>query len=118
MTEGGSFNPCVVIPIYDNEHTIRGVVESLPDPGMACVIVDDGSNEATQRVFDCVETTEGLHPLIASGDCQRQQGCSVPLVLVYSFPDQELEITTAPDVTTAIEALVEAADVAGRSKSS
>jgi len=68
--------------------------------------------EATQRVLDCVEGTEGLHPLIASSDCQRREGCSVPLVLTYDFPDQRLEITNDPEVTHAIEDLAQAAGVA------
>ena len=51
MTERCVFNPCVIIPIYDNEDTIRDVVESLAGLDLPCVIVDDGSNAATQRVL-------------------------------------------------------------------
>lgn len=49
------FNPCVIIPIYNNEATIRGVVESLAGLDLDCLIVDDGSNSATQRVLGAIE---------------------------------------------------------------
>ncbi len=46
-----SFNPCILIPIYDNEDTIRGVVESLATLNLPCLIVDDGSSAPTQRAL-------------------------------------------------------------------
>lgn len=46
-----SFHPCILIPIYDNEKTIRGVVESLAYLNLPCLIVDDGSSEPTRQVL-------------------------------------------------------------------
>ena len=40
---------CFAIPIYDHAATIADVVESLSGYGLPCIIVDDGSGEATQR---------------------------------------------------------------------
>ena len=45
------FNPCIIIPIYDNEDTIRGVVESLASLNLPCLIVDDASGAPTQQVL-------------------------------------------------------------------
>ena len=45
------FSPCVIIPIYDNEQTIRGVVESVVALDLPCLIVDDGSHAATRQVL-------------------------------------------------------------------
>lgn len=46
-----ALRPCLIIPIYNNQHTIRQVVESLAYLDLPCLIVDDGSNEATQQVL-------------------------------------------------------------------
>ncbi len=38
------FQPCVVIPVYNHEHAIDGVVEGALACGLHCVLVDDGSS--------------------------------------------------------------------------
>ncbi len=47
-----AFNPCLIIPIYNNKHTIREVVESVAYLGIPCLIIDDGSDEDTQRELE------------------------------------------------------------------
>jgi glycosyltransferase involved in cell wall biosynthesis len=47
--------PCLAIPIYDHGGTIAGVVESLAPFGLSCIVVDDGSGEATRREIDLLE---------------------------------------------------------------
>jgi glycosyltransferase involved in cell wall biosynthesis len=37
------FKPCFVIPVYNHEHAIAGVVAGLLPHGLHCVLVDDGS---------------------------------------------------------------------------
>ena len=49
------FQPCILIPIYNNEHTIGGVVESLASHGLHCLIIDDGSNAGTRGRLDEIE---------------------------------------------------------------
>jgi glycosyltransferase involved in cell wall biosynthesis len=44
--------PCLAIPIYDHGDTIAGVVESLAPLELPCIVVDDGSGEATRRELD------------------------------------------------------------------
>ena len=41
--------PCLAIPIYDHGSTIVEVVDSTAHLELPCIIVDDGSHEATQR---------------------------------------------------------------------
>jgi len=47
--------PCLAIPIYDHGGTIAEVVESLAYLELPCIIVDDGSHEATQRELTDLE---------------------------------------------------------------
>ncbi len=47
--------PCLVIPIFDHGDTIAGVVESLTALRLPCIIVDDGSGEATRQELDRIE---------------------------------------------------------------
>lgn len=44
-------NPCVLIPIYNHKDTIEAVLASLECLGLPCLIVDDGSDSATQQVL-------------------------------------------------------------------
>lgn len=44
-------NPCVLIPIYNHKDTIEAVLASLEPLGLPCMIVDDGSDSATQQVL-------------------------------------------------------------------
>jgi len=47
----GALRPCLLITIYDNRDTIRGVVESLARFDLPCLIVDDGSGPETREVL-------------------------------------------------------------------
>lgn len=44
-------NPCLLVPIYNHRETIVGVLESLSPLGLPCLVVDDGSDEATQETL-------------------------------------------------------------------
>lgn len=48
-------NACLVIPIYDHGDSIAAVVESLAKYDLPCLIVDDGSGEATRQQLDQLE---------------------------------------------------------------
>lgn len=47
--------PCLAIPIYDHAETIAGVVESLAYLDLPCIVVNDGSHQATRRVLADLE---------------------------------------------------------------
>ena len=53
-----SFVPAIVIPIYNHRETIATVVARLSDHGVPIFIVDDGSDEATQKTLAAVATSE------------------------------------------------------------
>lgn len=44
-------NPCIVIPFYNHAGAIAQVVTALKPLGLPCRIVDDGSDEPSQRVL-------------------------------------------------------------------
>jgi predicted LPLAT superfamily acyltransferase/glycosyltransferase involved in cell wall biosynthesis len=46
-----SFAPCLLIPIYNHGDSIRGTVERLAPHGLPIMVVDDGSDAATQQVL-------------------------------------------------------------------
>ena len=44
-------NPCLLIPIYNHKDTIGSVLDSLAYLALPCLVVDDGSDEATQETL-------------------------------------------------------------------
>jgi predicted LPLAT superfamily acyltransferase len=48
------FNPCIVIPVYNHEGPLPGIVARLKPYGIPCLLVDDGSCES------CAEVMRGL----------------------------------------------------------
>jgi glycosyltransferase involved in cell wall biosynthesis len=46
------FKPCIVIPVYDHEHAIGGVLAQVLGHGVPCILVDDGSSPSCARVLD------------------------------------------------------------------
>ena len=46
-----SFSACIVIPIYNHKDAIAGTVARLLPHGLRIIVVDDGSDEPTQRVL-------------------------------------------------------------------
>ena len=43
------FSACVVIPVYDHEHAIGAVVDSMRAQGLPVLLVDDGCSEPCRR---------------------------------------------------------------------
>lgn len=54
----GAFRPCIVIPYYDHEGAIGGLVERLRPHGMTCWIVDDGSHATAAAAVDRLAAAE------------------------------------------------------------
>ncbi|MEX3910045.1 glycosyltransferase family 2 protein, partial [Paraburkholderia sp. BR14319] len=46
-----SLAACIVIPIYNHKDAIGGTVANLTVHGLPLIVVDDGSDEATQQVL-------------------------------------------------------------------
>jgi glycosyltransferase involved in cell wall biosynthesis len=49
------FAPCVVIPVYNHEHAIGAVVESVRTQGFPILLIDDGSNDECARELQRLE---------------------------------------------------------------
>ncbi len=54
MTPEDRFDPLVVIPVYDHEHAIAGVVQGVLASGLPCLLVDDGSHAGCARALDAL----------------------------------------------------------------
>ena len=52
------FNPCVVIPVYNHHLVIDSLVERIRQFGLACFLVDDGSDSECRRVLQRVAATD------------------------------------------------------------
>jgi glycosyltransferase involved in cell wall biosynthesis len=46
------FRPCVVIPVYNHEHAIQGVLAQVLAHGLPVILVDDGCSAACAAVLD------------------------------------------------------------------
>lgn len=47
-----TFSPCILIPCYNHGAMIATVLTRLAPFGLPCILVDDGSDAATQTVLD------------------------------------------------------------------
>jgi glycosyltransferase involved in cell wall biosynthesis len=50
-------NPCLLIPIYNHRDTIANVLDQVSHCQLPCIIVDDGSDQATRHVL-AAQTTQ------------------------------------------------------------
>jgi predicted LPLAT superfamily acyltransferase/GT2 family glycosyltransferase len=55
-----SFRPCFVVPLYNHGNTLAGTVAKLAVHGLPIVIVDDGSDHATQDALAAVAAAQPL----------------------------------------------------------
>ncbi len=78
-------NACVLIPIYNHRDEIRGVVESLVPHDLPCLIIDDGSDEATRAVLD--RLVENL-PWVEVHHCKENGGRGAALKTGYRLAAQ------------------------------
>ena len=51
------FSPCIIIPLYNHGSTLHRTVAALQPYGLPVIVVDDGSDEATQQALREVATT-------------------------------------------------------------
>lgn len=45
-------NPCVLIPIYNHKDTIAGILDQVSHTRLPCIVVDDGSDQATRHELE------------------------------------------------------------------
>lgn len=51
-TSPAGFRPVAVVPVYDHEHAVAGVVDGIVAAGLPCILVDDGSGASCAAVLD------------------------------------------------------------------
>ena len=54
------FAPCVVVPVYNHEHAIGGVVAAIRAQRVPIVLVDDGSSQACADVLQRLSATSDV----------------------------------------------------------
>ncbi len=52
-----SFNPCAIVPVFDHERVVAGVVAAVRTAGLPCLLVDDGSGAVCARELDRLAAT-------------------------------------------------------------
>ena len=57
------FSPCVVIPVYNHEHAIGLVVESIRKQGVPLLLIDDGCDTACARELERLAQLKNVHLL-------------------------------------------------------
>jgi glycosyltransferase involved in cell wall biosynthesis len=51
-TATAGFRPVAVVPVYDHELAVTGVVDGIVAAGLPCILVDDGSSASCAAVLD------------------------------------------------------------------
>lgn len=71
-----TYNPCIVIPVYNHEGPLPKIVEQLVSSKLPCILVDDGSREACAAV---IRNLPGLYPSVqvVRLDINRGKGAAV-----------------------------------------
>jgi glycosyltransferase involved in cell wall biosynthesis len=54
-----AIRPTAVIPVFDHPATVGGMVRSVSDAGLHCIVVDDGSGAECARVLDDIAAEGG-----------------------------------------------------------
>jgi glycosyltransferase involved in cell wall biosynthesis len=77
------FNPCVVIPVYNHEHAIATVVESIRAQNVPIVLIDDGSNASCAAELDRLSKLD--HVSLLRHEHNRGKGVAVCFGLRHAF---------------------------------
>jgi glycosyltransferase involved in cell wall biosynthesis len=78
------FKPCVVIPVYNHEHAVDGVVRAVLAQNLSCIVVDDGSSPECARVLDALVATMPSHVSLIRHPVNRGKGVAVLTGLRYA----------------------------------
>ena len=71
---------CTLIPVYEHGATLGAVVDALASSGLPCLVVDDGSGDATRRALDEVAVR---HPFVERIRRERNGGKGAALKTGY-----------------------------------
>ena len=86
---------CVVIPAHNEETQIRGVVETMPDFVDRIVVIDDASDDDTNKVVRSCMEKDGRIVLL---EHEKNQGCGGALITGYKWSrDNEMAVAVRID---------------------
>ena len=71
------FKPCVVIPVYNHEHAIGGVVQGVLAQQLPCIVVDDGSGRECAGVLDALAAAAPGKIILIRHPVNRGKGSAV-----------------------------------------
>ena len=71
------FKPCVVIPVYDHEQAIGGVVQGVLAQQLPCIVVDDGSGRECAGVLAALAGTAPGKMILIRHPVNRGKGSAV-----------------------------------------
>ncbi|HEY7317745.1 MAG TPA: glycosyltransferase family 2 protein [Candidatus Binatia bacterium] len=71
------FKPCVLIPVYNHEHTVDAVVFAVLAQNLSCIIVDDGSSSQCARMLDALVAHSPTHITLLRHSVNRGKGSAV-----------------------------------------
>ncbi|MBS1213498.1 MAG: glycosyl transferase [Proteobacteria bacterium] len=70
------FNPCIIIPVYNHEQPLPGIIERLSDFRLPCILIDDGSRASCAAVIREIADRHRWLQLIRQ-DVNRGKGSAV-----------------------------------------
>ena len=71
------FKPCVVIPVYNHEQAIGGVVQGVLAQQLPCIVVDDGSGRECAGVLDALAAAAPGKMILIRHPVNRGKGSAV-----------------------------------------
>lgn len=71
------FKPCVVIPVYNHEQAIGGVVNTVLTLNLPCILVDDGSSQVCAHVLDRIAADHSAQVTLLRHETNRGKGGAV-----------------------------------------
>ncbi|UTY60794.1 glycosyltransferase family 2 protein [Massilia sp. erpn] len=77
MLERLVYKPCIVIPVYNHEHAIGGVLAGLLPHGLHCILVDDGSSPACAAVLRALAQRHDEHLTLVTHEVNQGKGGAV-----------------------------------------
>lgn len=78
------FEPCVVIPVYNHERTVRTVVKSVVAHHLRCILVDDGSSPDCSAALDALAATFSPNVTLLRHEENRGKGGAVLTALRHA----------------------------------